>query len=119
MLLSVVVLAKDGNYAPSNGVIYSVFLGTVIVHGILASTLSKIMGKLQTVFVVMNFILIFATIIALPIGRASQRNDAEFIFTQINNLTEWPTGWTFILAWLSPVWTVGGKQFATLSSSRR
>lgn len=110
MLLSVVVLAKDGNYAPSNGVVYSVFLGVVLCHGILASTISTIMGKLQTVFVVMNFILIFATIIALPIGRASQRNDAEFIFTNINNLTAWPTGWTFILAWLSPVWTVGGEQ---------
>lgn len=115
MLLSVVVLAKDGNYTPSNGVVYSVFLGVVICHGILASTISTIMGKLQTVFVVMNFILIFATIIALPVGRADQRNDASFIFTNINNLSGWPTGWTFILAWLSPVWTVGGKFRSKLS----
>lgn len=108
MLLSVVVIAKDGEWAPSNGIIYAVFLGCVICHGILASTMSRIMGKLQTVFVVMNFILIFATIIALPIGRASQRNDAAFIFTEMANLTEWPTGWTFMLAWLSPIWTIGG-----------
>ena len=108
MLLSVVVIAKDGNWAPSNGIIYAVFLGCVICHGILASTMSKIMGKLQTAFVVMNFILIFATIIALPIGRASQRNDANFIFVQLDNLTSWPTGWTFMLAWLSPIWTIGG-----------
>ena len=104
MLLSVVVIAKDGNWAPSNGVIYAVFLGCVLCHGILASTMSKWMGKAQTVFVVMNFILIFATIIALPVGRASQRNDAEYIFTQVSNLTAWPTGWTFMLAWLSPIW---------------
>ncbi|KAK5164463.1 GABA-specific high-affinity permease [Saxophila tyrrhenica] len=108
MLLSVVVIAKDGEWAPSNGIVYAVFLGCVICHGILASTMSKIMGKLQTAFVVMNFILIFATIIALPIGRASQRNDAEFIFTKMSNLTAWPTGWTFMLAWLSPIWTIGG-----------
>ena len=108
MLLSVVVIAKDGTWAPSNGAIYGVFLGCVICHGILASSFSKIMGKLQTAFVIMNFILIFATIIALPIGRANQRNDAHFIFANFENLIEWPTGWTFMLAWLSPIWTIGG-----------
>lgn len=116
MLLSVVVIAKDGNYTPTSGVIYSVFLGCVICHGILASTMSKIMGKLQTVFVVMNFILIFATIIALPIGRASQRNDGHFIFVELANLTAWPTGWTFMLAWLSPIWTIGGE--STIDNTR-
>jgi amino acid transporter len=108
MLLSVVVLAKDGNYTPSYGVVYSVFLGCILCHGVLASTLSKVMGKLQTVFVVMNFILIIATIIALPVGRASQRNSGHFIFAEVENLTTWPTGWAFMLAWLSPIWTIGG-----------
>jgi len=40
---------------------------------ILASSLSKVMGKLQTVFSIANFVVIAATIIALPIGRASER----------------------------------------------
>ncbi|KAF4535389.1 Gaba permease [Lasiodiplodia theobromae] len=107
MLLSVVVIARDGNWEPSNGVIYAVFLGCVLCHGVLASTLSKIMGKLQTVFVAANFVLILATIIALPIGRAGQRNDASYIFTETSNLTTWPTGWAFMLSWLSPIWTIG------------
>lgn len=89
MLLSVVVIAKDGNWTPSSGVIYAVCMGCIVCHGILASTLNKIMGRLQTVFVVMNFILIAATIIALPVGRASQRNDAHFIFAKIENFTTW------------------------------
>ncbi|KAF2843564.1 amino acid transporter [Patellaria atrata CBS 101060] len=107
MFLSVIVIAKDGEWTPSNGVVYSVFLGCVFLHACLASTMSNIMGKLQTVFVVMNLILIVASIIALPIGRASQRNDAEFIFTKTANFTAWPSGWTFMLAWLSPIWTIG------------
>jgi amino acid transporter len=91
-------------------VVYAVFLACVMCHGILASTLSKVMGKLQTVFVVMNLILILATIIALPVGKhlSSERNDAHFIFAQTENLTTWPTGWAFMLAWLSPIWTIGG-----------
>jgi amino acid transporter len=65
------------------------------------------MGKLQTVFVVMNLILIAATIIALPIGKHN-RNDGHYIFTHTENLTTWPTGWAFMLSWLSPIWTIGG-----------
>jgi amino acid transporter len=76
-------------------------------HGILASTLSKIMGKLQTAFVIMNLILITATFIALPIGKHN-RNDAHYVFAQTENSTTWPTGWAFMLSWLSPIWTIGG-----------
>lgn len=46
MFLSVIVIARDGNWTPSNGVIYAVFLACVLCHGVLASTLSRIMGKL-------------------------------------------------------------------------
>ena len=68
--------------------------------------MSNIMGKLQTFFVIMNFILIFATIIALPIG-TNKRNDGHYIFAQTENGTTWPTGWAFMLSWLSPIWTIG------------
>ena len=107
MFLSVIVVARDGNWSPSNDVIYLTFLACVFCHGVLASVMSKIMGKLQTVFVVMNFILIAATIIALPIGARHRRNDGSFIFTHVENLTTWPTGWAFMLSWLSPIWTIG------------
>lgn len=69
--------------------------------------MSKVMGKLQTVFVVANFVLIFATIIALPIGARHHRNDGHYIFAQTANSTTWPTGWAFMLSWLSPIWTIG------------
>ncbi|EHL00464.1 putative GABA-specific permease [Glarea lozoyensis 74030] len=99
-LLSCFVLY--GEWTPSNGVVYAVFLACVLCHGVLASTLSKIMGKLQTVFVAMNLILIAATIIALPVGKrlSSERNDAQYIFTKTENLTTWPTGWAFMLSLL-------------------
>jgi hypothetical protein len=103
MFLSVIAAARGGDYSPSNGVIYSVFLGCVLMHGVLASTLSKVMGRLQTISTAMNLVLIFATVIALPVGTA-HRNGADFIFANVQNLTTWPTGWAFMLAWLSPIW---------------
>lgn len=45
MFLSVIVIARDGNWTPSNGAIYGTFLACVICHGVLASVMSKIMGK--------------------------------------------------------------------------
>ena len=107
MFLSVIVIARDGNWTPTNGDIYGTFLACVFSHGIVASLFSKIMGKLQTVFVIMNFILIFATVIALPIGARGRRNDGRYVFTHTANETSWPTGWAFMLAWLSPIWTIG------------
>lgn len=107
MLLSVVSIARDGEWEPSNGVIYGTFLAAVFAHGILASVMSRIMGKLQTVFVVMNFVLILATIIALPIGARHSRNNGSYIFAKTENMTTWPTGWAFMLSWLSPIWTIG------------
>jgi amino acid transporter len=106
MFLSVIVIARDGEWAPSSGLTYGVFACTVLCHGILASLGANIMGKLQTVFVAMNFILIAATIIALPIGK-HMRNDASYIFGHQDNLTTWPQGWAFMLSWLSPIWTIG------------
>lgn len=50
-------------------------------------------GQAATVFSIANFIVIAATIIALPIGRASERNDGKYIFATTGNLTTWPTGW--------------------------
>lgn len=107
MFLSVIVIARDGEWTPSNGVLYGTYLACVLCHGALASVMSKIMGRLQTVFVVMNFILIAATVIALPIGARNKRNDGRYVFTQTENLTAWPTGWAFMLSWLSPIWTIG------------
>lgn len=107
MFLSVIVIARDGNWSPTNGVIYGVFAATVACHAVMASTLSRIMAKLQSFSAFMNFVLIFATIIALPIGRKHQLNSGSYIFTNVENLTTWPAGWAFMLAWLSPIWTIG------------
>ncbi|KAM5447754.1 GABA-specific high-affinity permease [Microsporum audouinii] len=51
-----------------------------------------------------------ATVIALPIGRSRTVegiNSAAYVFGHIDNLTTWPAGWAFMLAWLSPIWSVG------------
>ena len=75
------MLAKDGNWSPTRGELYAVFLGCVLLHGCLATVGARIMGRLQNVFVAINLILVVGTIIALPIGTgAAKLNDAKYIF---------------------------------------
>ena len=43
MFMSVIVIATDGAFEPSYGMVYAVFLACVLLHAILASTLQRIM----------------------------------------------------------------------------
>lgn len=48
MFCAVIVISTDGEWTPSNGIVYVVFMICTLTHGILGSTLTKIMNKLQT-----------------------------------------------------------------------
>lgn len=48
MFCAVIVISTDGEWTPSNGIVYVVFMICTLTHGIIASTLTKIMNKLQT-----------------------------------------------------------------------
>ncbi|KAI9924415.1 GABA-specific high-affinity permease [Aspergillus wentii] len=68
------------------------------------------MPKIQSACIVSNVGLVLATVIALPIGKAMNNppvNPGAYVFGHLDNLTTWPTGWAFMLAWLSPIWTIG------------
>ncbi|KAK7998969.1 gaba permease [Apiospora marii] len=107
MFCAGISMASDGRWQPSHNFVYVVFLVCVLTHGVLASTTSKLMGKFLYLSIFLNVALAFATIVALLVGRAGKHNDARFLFTNVTNLTTWPTGWAFMLAWLSPIWSIG------------
>lgn len=53
MFCAVIVISTDGSWQPSNGIVYVVFMICTLTHGVLATTLTKIMNKLQTFAVFM------------------------------------------------------------------
>lgn len=110
MVLSIVSVARDGEWTASTHVVYGVYAGCVIIHGLLATVAAPIMHRVQSVCIMANAALVIGTVIALPIGKAKTSegiNSASYVFGHVENLTAWPTGWTFVLAWLSPIWTIG------------
>lgn len=72
-----------------------------------SSLAANINARLQTVFVAANFLVILVTIIALPLT-AEHRNSSSYVFNNVQNYSEWPTGFVFLLSWLCPAWTIGG-----------
>lgn len=110
MLLSLVSIARDGDWSASRPVIYATYLGTVAIHGVMATFMGRIMNHIQTVCIFLNVALVVATVIALPVGNAQNGvpiNSGKYVFGDVENLTTWSSGWTFMLAWLSPIWTIG------------
>jgi amino acid transporter len=110
MLLSLISIARDGEWTASRPVVYATYVACVVVHGLITTFFARIMPKIQTLCIFSNIGLVVATVVALPIGKAMNGgpvNSGSYVFGHIDNLTTWPAGWAFMLAWLSPIWTIG------------
>ncbi|KAJ5433469.1 uncharacterized protein N7458_012625 [Penicillium daleae] len=110
MILSCVSISGDSDWTASRGVIYAVYVGLILFHGLSAAVLGRVMPKIQTTCIYINIGLIVATVIALPVGkvaRGGSLNSGKYVFSQVENETGWPTGWAFMLAWLAPIWSIG------------
>ncbi|RHZ48366.1 putative GABA permease (Uga4) [Aspergillus thermomutatus] len=110
LLLACISISRDGDWSASNGVIYGVYVGVILVHAVCAVFAGPIMPKIQTFSIFVNVAMIVATVVALPVGKISRGgslNSGSFVFGDVENLTTWPTGWAFILSFLAPIWSIG------------
>ncbi|BAP73711.1 GABA-specific permease [Kluyveromyces marxianus] len=111
-ILSIVVIAKDGNFEITNAKTYGVYAGCTIAVGIVTSLATVAVSRLQTFSIVSNLILIAIFFVALPIGVAKSDhmdfNSASYIFGNWENLSDWTDGWQFMLTGFTPViWVIG------------
>lgn len=110
MLLAIISVARGGSWTASRPVLYGTYAGCVVVHGLIATFFARVMPKIQFLCIVTNVGLVMATVLALPIGKVVNGgtiNSGSYVFGQLEDHTTWPSGWAFMLAWLSPIWTIG------------
>jgi amino acid transporter len=99
------------NYTQETWHLYLVFLLLLIIEGCLTMNPTKFIGYLNIVGTVVNIIALIIFIIWLPAEsiNSPKFNDNQTVWLNLQNGTEWPIGWAFIMSFLAVIWTMAGK----------
>ncbi|KAK9318944.1 amino acid transporter [Lipomyces orientalis] len=90
--------------------VYLLVLGLLIFEGLLTMNATKFIGHLNLLGTAANIIVLVIFVIWLPVGSINtpKTNDSHYVWTQLVNGTEWPTGFAFLMGFLSVIWTMSG-----------
>lgn len=107
MILAAASVGTDGRYVPTDGHTYAVYLGVLLLHAILTSIGTRALARLQTVATVLCAGLAVAICIVLGTATPSDyRNSASYAFGGWYNETGWSNFAAFLLAFMTPAWTI-------------
>ncbi|GMM46323.1 hypothetical protein DAPK24_028980 [Pichia kluyveri] len=109
-ILAAVYLSHNGTFEITTGKTYGVFAACVVSQAFCTCLSSKNIALLQSTSAICNTGIIILFFIALPIGNSVNHhgfNDGKFIFGQVNNFSDWPIGFQFVLSLFTAVWTIG------------
>ncbi|KAF4622763.1 hypothetical protein G7Y89_g14262 [Cudoniella acicularis] len=111
MILTAAEIANP-DYVAQTYQIYLLLLALLIIDGLLTMNSTKLIGRLNLFGAIFNLIVVFIFIIWMPAGSIStpKGNPNSEVWTSegIINGTEWPTGFAFLMGFLSVIWTIAG-----------
>ncbi|KAH8808788.1 amino acid/polyamine transporter I [Xylogone sp. PMI_703] len=98
------------DYTPQTWHLYLTFLLLLIIQGCFAMNSTKVLGYINIVGTAINVIILVIFVIWLPAGSVNSPkfNDNHTVWVDLQNGTEWPTGWAFIMGFLTVIWTMSG-----------
>jgi amino acid transporter len=98
------------NYTPQTWHLYLTFLLLLIAQGLLTMNSTKFLGYMNIVGTAINLVVVIIFVIWLPVASINNPkfNDNQTVWVNIQNGTEWPAGWAFIMGFLSVIWTMSG-----------
>ena len=110
-LASMLVTAGEIAYPDYTAKTYHVYLtllGLLVLEGLLTMNSTKFLGRMNGVGSIANFIVVFIFIIWMPVGSINtpKTNSNDYVWTGIINGTEWPSGFAFMMGFLSVIWTM-------------
>ncbi|TGO67810.1 hypothetical protein BOTNAR_0035g00190 [Botryotinia narcissicola] len=92
--------------------VYLLLLALLVLQGLLAMNSTKFIGVLNTLGTIMNVIVLLIFVIWFPAGSINEpkTNPSSMVWISegIINGTEWPTGFSFLMGFLSVIWTLSG-----------
>ncbi|BGP03776.1 polyamine transporter tpo5 [Rhodotorula toruloides] len=106
MIFAAVSLSTGGNFVANEWQTYLLFLGLLIIHGILNSFGTRMLASMTRTFVFFNIGTVIAVVISLLVC-TKEKNSASYTFTHNINGSGWSSqGLTFLLGLLSVQWTM-------------
>ncbi|KAE9973205.1 hypothetical protein BLS_003726 [Venturia inaequalis] len=89
---------------------YLLFLSILLIQGGLTIQATKFLGHMNIIGTILNVIVLVVFIIWLPVASINtpKFNDNKTVWVNMENGTEWPVGWSFIMGFLSVIWTMSG-----------
>ena len=111
-------IGSDGSYVATKYENYGMFAATTLLTFAMTCVSSKLLNKLNFCYIIVQFAMLLAVIIALAAGTPKElKNSASFVFADFVNTGFWTNnGWAFMMSFLTPVWVVSGfESSATLA----
>ncbi|EKM56083.1 uncharacterized protein PHACADRAFT_257146 [Phanerochaete carnosa HHB-10118-sp] len=113
MITTAVNVGTDGRVALGNGPTYGILLALLFTHGMLCSSATGVLARLNIFYVIITVGTSIATIISLLVVSGDQRVSTKTAFTDFENNTGWSNnGWAFLMAFTAPMWTLTGYDSA-------
>ncbi|KAI0321889.1 APC amino acid permease [Amylostereum chailletii] len=95
-------------YEATNSTTFAVYALITVSHAFVCCLGTRLLARLQSLYVVLNILLSVAIIVALPAATPTElRNSASFALGKFTNQYDWPDGYAFILSFLAPLWVIG------------
>ncbi|KAH8654070.1 amino acid transporter-like protein [Tricladium varicosporioides] len=92
--------------------VYLLLLALLGIQGLITMNSTKFIARFNEIGAVFNLVIVFIFIIWLPAGsiNSPKTNPNDVVWTSegIINGTEWPTGFAFLMGFLSVIWTLAG-----------
>ena len=111
MILTAVQIGNP-NYVMETFHVYLLMVSLMIFEGLLTMNSTKFIGQLNKVGTIVNLVVLVIFIVWMPAGSINKPkttpNNIVWTSDGIVNGTEWPTGFAFMMGFLSVIWTMSG-----------
>ncbi|KAF9446737.1 APC amino acid permease [Macrolepiota fuliginosa MF-IS2] len=102
-----ITIGTNGNFETTNARLFGIYAAIVTSHAVACCLGTRVLARLQTVYVALNILFSIGLIVALPIVTPKEfKNSAKFALGDFTNLSGWPNGFAFIYSFLAPLWTI-------------
>jgi len=106
-VMAAISIGTNGNFEATKGRLFGVYAAIIISHAFVCCLGTRILARLQTVYIALNILFCIGLIIALPVATPAEfKNTAKVALGDFTNLSGWPNGFAFIYSFLAPLWTI-------------